>query len=203
MTVRMTRGGARCVALCAGLVVALAGCADEGSDTSTTSTTDSSGSASASEAAEDERAYDDAEKAIKAKDEHDFNKPIPADADWADSTYRKSVKDLIEDEDEKKVTRKGTIKTASVHPETSDRDAPGGWDLSVIACSTSTVRIYDAKGNDVTADPETPGEKLPKGPRQGAHRVSFTTPDDGKTWQIHQVQQLTEEEAKETPCDVS
>lgn len=187
-------------AACAGLLaVSLAGCGDDSSDASTTSSSSTSESTSEDT---DKHAYAEAEAAIKAKDQHDMNKPVPADAEWADDTYRKAVKDALAEDRKMKVTRKGEVTNDSVHPETSDPDAPGGWDLSVISCSTSTVRIYDDKGKDVTGDPDT-GEDLPKKPQKGVHRVSFTTPDDGETWQIHQIQQLDEKEAKESPCDVS
>lgn len=187
-------------ATCVGLLaVSLAGCGDDSSDASTSSSSSTSESTSEDT---DKQAYAEAEAAIKTSDQHDFNKPIPADADWADDTYRKAVKDQLAEDRKMQVTQKGEVTTTSVHPETSDPDAPGGWDLSVISCSTSTVRIYDDKGKDVTGDPET-GEELPKKPQKGAHRISFTTPDDGKTWQIHQVQRLTKDEAKESPCDAS
>lgn len=187
-------------AACAGLLaVSLAGCGDDSSDASTTSSSESS---STSESPSKEHVNAEVKKAIKAKEQHDMNKPVPADAEWADDTYRKAVKDALAEDRKMKVTRKGEVTNDSVHPETSDPDAPGGWDLSVISCSTSTVRIYDDKGKDVTGDPDT-GEDLPKKPQKGVHRVSFTTPDDGETWQIHQIQRLTKDEAKESPCDAS
>lgn len=198
---RLKTPRALATATCVGLLaVSLAGCGDDSSDASTSSS--SSPASSSSNEDTDKQAYAKAEKAIESKNQHDMNKPIPADAEWADDAYRKAIKDARAEDRKMKVTRKGKVTTDSVHPETSDPDAPGGWDLSVISCSTSTVRIYDDEGKDVTGDPET-GETLPKKPQKGVHRYSFTTPDDGKTWQIHQVQRLTEDEAKESPCAAS
>ena len=47
------------------------------------------------------------------------------------------------------------------------------------------------------------GEPLPKKPLKSAHLVSLTTSDQGESWQLAQIQQLTGKSAKETPCDVS
>ena len=101
-----------------------------------------------------------------------------------------------------KATQKGSITTTSVHLKELNPDAIGGPDLTVIACSTSTVRLYGPKGKDVTGHPKT-GEPLPKVPQKSAHLISFTTTDKGKTWSISGSQMLHDDRAKQTPCDVT
>ena len=204
ITMRHLRTRATIGITCAVLTLTAASCSSDnggGEDDTSTETTSSTSSATASPAAYgDEHVYAEAEKAIRTSRKHDFNKPIPKGTAWATPSSRKAYnEEVAEYRDDLKVTQKGKITTTGIEPAESNAGAPGGWDLTMYACTTSTVRAYDEDGNDVTGDPAT-GDPLPDKPRSGVDLVSLMTPDRGKTWQIENVQALSGQDAKEASC---
>lgn len=189
-----TRRAAGIAALAAGAVL-LTGCGgDSGGEETSSSTTASA-----------EPTYDEAyimgqvKKVDAALRARDLNEPIPEDAAWASDKYRTAYNADTAQTKKSGLVTKGRVTTTALHLDTSDPDAPGGWYVTVYACATSTVRGY-IDGKDVTADPNDPGKLLPKGPRDVVQHAGYTTPDDGKTWQLDRMTTLTEQEAKDSPC---
>lgn len=182
----------------AGVAVLTLGAASCGKDEPVPPTSSSSSSTS-QVTYDDTHAYTEAKKAEEKYRAHDINKPLSDDAEWATPSYIKAYNDQLAALKKQGVTQKGTVKVDSVHEGTSNPDAVGGWDLTMYQCSTSTVRLYK-DGKDVTARPEDPTKPMPKGPQKNVHLVSYTTPDDGKTWQVDKTQILFGKDAKESPC---
>ncbi|KRE39509.1 hypothetical protein ASG73_04145 [Janibacter sp. Soil728] len=183
------------VASAVALVALLAGCGDD-SDSDTVS---SSSSTTSQSAPDDEQAYAAAEKVEPKLGAHNPNTPLPDDVEWATSSYARTYNDSLAALKKQGVTKTGKVTTTGMFPVESDPDAAGGWDLTMYRCSTSTVR-YLKGGKDVTASPDDPTKLLPKGPHKNVHLLSFTTPDQGKTWQLNKSQLLTGKGLKETPC---
>lgn len=193
------------IALTGMLALTMAGCANGGADEATT--TSSSGSSSSSNASgkwDEDHATQQAEDALAELSEHPVDEPIDEDkaADWASPQYVQAYNKELKNFHDQQVTQKGKVETTEVHLRDLDPKAAGGPDLTVVACSVSTIRLIGPDGEDVTGDPET-GEPLPKEPLKGVHLVSLTTSDQGESWRLAQIQQLTGESAKETSCDVS
>lgn len=182
---------------CAAALLTLAACGGDADGEKT--------SASSSAPTSSEPTYDDAYAFAQAKKVADkvrhrpAGKSLPKGTSWATGSYIKAYNDQIASLKEQGITEKGSLKVNSMHEGTSKPDAVGGWDLTVYQCSTSTVRYYK-DGKDVTGTPGDPNTPLPKGPRENVHLLSYTTPDDGKTWQLDKAQQLLGEDAKESPC---
>lgn len=181
---------------CAALL-ALAGCGGDGD--ADTSTAASSSTSPSSSTPDDDQAFAAAKKLEPKLRAHDPNKPLPPDAEWATTSYRSTYNDALAALKKQGVTKTGKVTTTGMFPAESKPDAAGGWDLTMFRCSTSTVR-YLKGGKDVTASPEDPTKLLPKGPHDNVHLLSFTTSDQGKTWQLNQSRQLTGKGLKETPC---
>lgn len=192
------------IALAGVLALTVAGCANGNADEPNTTTTSSSSSSTPSGNWDKDHAIAEAKEALAAQDKHDVNKPLDEEktADWTTPRYVQAYNKELKNFHDQQVTKKGSVETTAVHLRDLDPKAAGGPDLTVVACSVSTVRAIGPKGKDVTGDPET-GEPLPKKPLKGAHLVSLTTSDQGESWQLTNIQQLTGESAKETPCDVS
>lgn len=190
------------IALAGMLALTVAGCANGNADEPTTTT--SSPSSSSDGNWDKDHATQQAEDALAELSKHPVDKPLDEDkaADWASPQYVQAYNKELKNFHDQQVTKKGKVSTTAVHLEELDPKATGGPDLTVIACSVSTVRAIGPNGKDVTGDPET-GEPLPKKPLKSAHLVSLTTSDQGESWQLAQIQQLTGKSAKETPCDVS
>lgn len=189
----MTRLRERAVltVVCAVAIGAAAGCSDDGT-TSESSTTSPS-------TVDEDQAYDEAKQLEERFFDLDANEPLPSDASWVTDSFRRARNEEITSLEEEGVTRKGSVTVNSTHLADSDPDAASGWDLSVWVCSTSTQRLYDEDGNDVSADPADPTKPLPAGPRDNVHIMRFTSPDDGDTWRLDKVQ-LVPSTNKETPC---
>lgn len=190
------------IALAGVLALTVAGCANGGADEPTTSTSSSSSSASGNW--DKDHAVAEAEDALAELSEHDVDKPLDADkhADWTTPQYVQAYNQEIKNIHDQQVTYEGKVSTTSVHFKDLDPKATGGPDLTVIACSVSTVRMIGPDGKDVTGDPDT-GEPLPKEPQKGPDLVSLTSSDQGESWQLTNIQRLTGKSAQETPCDVS
>lgn len=190
------------IALAGMLALTVAGCANGNADEP--STTSSSPSSSPNGNWDKDHATQQAEDALAELSEHDVNEPINEDkaADWASPQYVQAYNKELKNFHDQQVTQKGKVETTAVHLRDLDPKAAGGPNLTVVACSVSTVRMIGPNGKDVTGDPET-GEPLPKKPLKSAHLVSLTTSDQGESWQLAQIQQLTGKSANETPCDVS
>lgn len=186
------------VVVCAAVLVALTGCSGD-SDSEKASTTSTS-SASSEPTYGDEYAYAEAKKVNENLRAHDPNKPLPTTAKWATDNYRKKYNDEVASLEKVGVTTKGRVKVTSTHLDESNPDATGGWALTTYVCSISTMRLYDGEGNDVSADPADANKPLPKGPRNAVHLYSYATPDQGKTWQLDEVQSLSGKDAKNSPC---
>lgn len=184
------------------LALTVAGCAN--GNANEPNTTSSSPSSSPNGNWDKDHATQQAEDALAELSEHDVNEPINEDkaADWASPQYVQAYNKELKNFHDQQVTQKGKVETTAVHLRDLDPKAAGGPNLTVVACSVSTVRMIGPNGKDVTGDPET-GEPLPKKPLKSAHLVSLTTSDQGESWQLAQIQQLTGKSAKETPCDVS
>lgn len=71
--------------------------------------------------------------------------------------------------------------------------------MTVYNCNVSTMRAY-IDGEDVSRDPHDEDKPLPKGPRDGVSLDRYTTPDDGKSWQIDDSQIVSAADAKDSPC---
>lgn len=182
-----------------------AGCVNsDGDEATTTSSSSSSSSSSASGNWDEDHAVAEAEDALAALAKHDVDKPLDEGraADWATPQYVQAYNKELENIHDQQVTYEGEVSTDSVHLKTLNPKAAGGPDLTVIACSVSTVRLIGPDGKDVTGDPDT-GESLPKKPQKGPDLVSLTTSDQGESWQLVGIQRLTGKSAKGTPCDVS
>lgn len=182
----------------AGVAVLTLGAASCGKDEPVEPTSSSSSSTS-QVTYDDTYAYTEAKKVSVERQSHNVQQKLPEDTEWATASYIKTYNDEVDALKEKGITRKGTVKVDSVHEGTSNPDAVGGWDLTMYQCSTSTVRLYKG-GKDITARPEDPTKPMPKGPQKNVHLVSYTTPDDGKTWQVNKSQILFGKDAKESPC---
>lgn len=184
------------------LALTVAGCAN--GNANEPNTTSSSPSSSSNGNWDKDHATQQAEKALAAQDKHDVNEPIDEDkaSNWASPQYIQAYNQDLKEIHDQQLRQKGKVETTAVHFRDLDPKAAGGPDLTVVACSISTVRMIGPNGKDVTGDPET-GEPLPKKPLKGAHLVSLTTDDQGETWQLAGIQQLTGKSAKETQCDVS
>lgn len=186
---------------CAAAVLSLAACGGD-ADGERTSATSSASSATSSEPTYDD---DYAFAAVGRVDEefraHDANQPLPEDATWATETFRERYDAEVAEFKKVGAVKKGKVAVNSRHLHESDRDAVGGWTLSAYVCSTSTMRFYQ-DGKDVSSMPGDPSEPLPKGPRDGVHLQTYVTPDQGKTWQLDDVQLLSGKDAEESPCEV-
>lgn len=183
----------------AALVMTMAGCGD---DSGSESTQSSSGASSSSTSP----TYDERHimSEVRRVDEQlralGPSTKIPKDADWATDNFRTPYNDEITSTKDSGVVLKGKVTTDSLRLASSDPDAPGGWDVTVHLCTTTTVRAY-IDGEDVSTDPADPDKPLPKGPRHNAYTTKYVTPDDGKTWQIDDSRLLTGSDAKEARCD--
>ncbi|WP_415830735.1 hypothetical protein [Janibacter anophelis] len=172
----------------------MAGCGGESEGTDTTT------SASSSTTYDDEYAYAEAKKVDAKFQAHDGSKPLPTDTEWATDSFIKGYNEEVQAQNDAGVVEKGKVTITGTHPAESRPDAPGGWDLTMYQCSVSTIR-YFKDGVDVTVRQEDPSEPLPKGPHDNVHLLSFTSPDDGKTWQLDESQYLYGDRAEEAPCD--
>lgn len=179
--------------VCAITLIGLTACGSD-SDTPTTS------SNSAEPTYDDDYAFEEAQAIEPKRRAHDPNTKLSEDTPWATKAYIDLVNSNYTAMKKEGVVEKGTVKVNSTHLAKSDPDAPGGWDLTLYQCSTSTIRYF--KGDkDITTDPKNDGAPLPKSPRDNVHLLTFYTPDQGKTWQIDDVQLLTGKRAAEAPCD--
>lgn len=164
---------------------------DPAEGTTSTSGTSSSSAPSPSETTyDDEHAFTEAEKVAKKAVARDRNEAIPKDADWATAAYKKDRADVLADSKSQGITIKGTTTWGGFKRNKSNPDAPGGWDLTGYVCTTSDTRAYK-DGKDVSLGPD--GKPLPKGERDVVYLYSFTTPDKGETWQVHDAQQVEDE----------
>lgn len=184
---------------CAAAVLSLAACGGDADGEKTSATSPESSAASSEPTYDDDYAYAEAKKAEEKYRAHDLNQPLAEDTEWATPSYIKAYNDQLAALKEQGVTQKGTVKVDSMHEETSNPDAVGGWNLTMYQCSTSTVRLYKG-GKDVTARPADPTKPAPKGPQRSVHLLSYATPDDGKTWQLDKAQLLLGEDARDSPC---
>lgn len=182
----------------AGVAVLTLGAASCGKDEPVEPTSSSSSSTS-QVTYDDDYAYAEAKKVAPKLRKVAAGKPLPKSTTWATASYIKAYNDQVASLKKQGVTEKGSVTIDSMHEETSNPDAVGGWDLTMYECSTSTVRYYK-DGKDVTGTPGDSNTPLPKGPQENVHLMSYTTPDDGKTWQLDKVQQLLGKDAKESPC---
>ncbi|MCT1620459.1 hypothetical protein [Janibacter hoylei] len=181
---------------CAIALIGLTACGGSDSEGSSTTSTSSS---SADLTYDDDYAVDAARATESKRRAHDPNTKLSDDTPWATEDYIDTFNRNVTAMKEAGVVEKGTVKVNSVHLATSDPDAPGGWNLTLYQCSTSTARYF--KGDkDVTTDPNNDNKPAPKGPQENVHLVSFHTPDQGKTWQIDDSQLLTGKRAAEAPC---
>lgn len=181
---------------CAAALVTLAAC---GGDADGEKTSASSSSTSSAPTYDDAYAYTEAKKIEPKQRAHDLNKPLPEDTEWATPKFVQSFNKEMSTIKNAGAVQKGHIKATATYPAESDPDAPGGWDLTMYQCSTSTVRLYK-DGKDVSGTPGNPSTPLPMGPQMNVHLKSYTTPDQGKTWQLDKSQYLSGKDAKESPC---
>lgn len=181
---------------CAAALLTLAAC---GGDADGEKTSASSSSTSSEPTYDDDYAYAQAEKVQTKVRGIKPNEPIPKGATWATRSYIKAYNEDVADQKNAGVVERGSVTVDAMHPLDSNPEAPGGWDLTMYQCSTSTVR-YFKDGEDVTARPEDPNKPMPSGPQKNVHLLSFKTPDDGRTWQIDNAQLVYGAEVKETPC---
>lgn len=188
-------------AVCITALVTLAACGGDadGEKTSTSSASSSTSSASSEPTYGEDHIMTEVRKAHKAFRALDPNALIPKDADWVTDEYRKTYNADTNELKDMGVVQKGKVTTKSLHLDKSDPDAPGGWYVSVYACTSSTLRAY-IDGEDVSADPLDPNKPLPKGPQEGVLLDSYTTPDGGKSWQLDNVTPLVGKDAQGTPC---
>ncbi|SMC53036.1 hypothetical protein [Janibacter indicus] len=181
---------------CAAALLTLAAC---GGDADGEKTSASSSSTSSEPTYDDDYAYAEAKKIAPMMRKIAAGKPLPKDTEWATASYIKAYNDQVASLKKKGITEKGSVTIDSMHQDASNPDAPGGWDMTMYECSTSTVRYYK-DGKDVTGTPGDSNTRLPKGPHENVHLLSFTTSDDGKTWQLDEVQQLLGNDARQSPC---
>lgn len=181
----------------AGVAVLTLGAASCGKDAPIEPT--SSSSSTSPVTYDDTHAYTEAKKVATEWRSVPSGKQLPESSDWATASFIKAYNDQVANLKKQGIAEKGSVRVHSMHEETSNPDAVGGWDLTVYECSTSTIRAYK-DGKDVTGTPGDPSTPLPKGPREAVHLLSYTTPDKGKTWQLDKVQQLLGKDAKESPC---
>lgn len=193
---REVRTRTSAAAVGAALVMTMTACGEDGGGESTSS---SSGTASSPQTYSEGHILAEVKKVDKKLRAVGQGKTIPEDADWATDAFRKPYNDEVKSTKDAGAVVRGKITTESIRLASNDPDAPGGWDVSTYQCTKSTVRIY-IDGKDVTADPEKPDKLLPKGPRVSAFRKSFTTPDDGKTWQIDDSVRLTGKDEEKARC---
>lgn len=193
----MTGTTARTAANAAAMLLALTGltaCSDstaEGTQSPTTATSEPT--TEAPEEVTDKEAFAEAERAARESVRHDTNKEVPKGADWASQAYRAERAKMVKTYRDRGITIRGESTWLGSEQGVSNRDAPGGWDLTLHVCTSSTTRAYIGD-KDVSLDAD--GKPLPKGTRKVRELFSFTTPDKGQTWQVQQVQ---EEEWQ--PCD--
>lgn len=183
---------------CVAALLTLAACGG-GGDGEKTSTSAASSSASSKPTYDDEYAFAKAKKVNENLRAHDPNTQLPKNTKWATTSYIKAYNDSLAQMKKQGVTEKGKVTVTATHPAKSNPDAAGGWDLTMYQCSTSTVRYY-RDGEDITADPADPSKPAPKGPQKNVHLKIYTTPDQGKTWQLDKSQLLRGKDAKESPC---
>lgn len=182
----------------AALVTTMAGCGDDGADGADSTSTASSSAGSSPSYGED-HIMAQVKKVNTALQALGPTEKIPADADWATDSYRKTHNATRDGYKEHGAEVKGKITSTALHLNESDPDAPGGWDVSVYDCASSTLRLY-VDGEDITPDPDHPGQVLPKGAQTEIYLKSFTTPDGGKTWQLDDSQLVKGAQAEESPC---
>ena len=182
---------------CAAALLTLAAC---GGDADGEKTSASSSSTSSEPTYDEKYAYSKARKIEPKQRAHDLNEPLPEDTEWATARFINSFNKEISAIKDAGAIQKGQVKVTATYPAESDPDAPGGWDLTMHQCSTSTARLYK-DGKDVTGTPGDPGTPLPKGPQKNVHLKSFTTPDHGKTWQLDKSKLLLGKDARESPCE--
>lgn len=181
-------------------LVSLAGCGSGSETTSTPSGSSSTPSGSPSTVTYDDGyAYAKAKKIVAKLPANDNSEPLPEDTAWATTKHITSYNDQLRALKDAGATKKGSITTTAVYLAESNPEAAAGWDLTIYQCSVSTARLY-IDGKDVSADPMDSTKLLPKGPRRNAHLLSFTTADNGKTWQLDKVQLLAGERAEESSC---
>ncbi|MCT1618384.1 hypothetical protein [Janibacter hoylei] len=188
-------------AVCITALVTLAACSGDadGEKTSTSSASSSTSSASSEPTYGEDHIMTEVRKADKAFRALDPNAPIPKDADWVTDEYRKAYNADNVELKNIGLVQKGKTTTKSLHLDKSDPDAPGGWYVTVYNCNVSTMRAY-IDGEDVSRDPHDEDKPLPKGPRDGVSLDRYTTPDDGKSWQIDDSQIVSAADAKDSPC---
>lgn len=159
------------------------------------STTETTSSPTTSEVTyDDEHAFTEAEKAAKHAISRNPNEEVPAEADWATDSYRQGRAEALADNREQGIEIRGDRKWTGAKRGASNPDAAGGWDLTMNICTANTTRAYK-DGKDVSLGPD--GRPLPKGARNVVELYSFTTPDNGKSWQVDDVQQVEGESCDE------
>lgn len=186
-------------ALCAALMMTVAGCGDSGGGETTEPSTTSSSSTSSQPTYDENHIMDEVRRVDKELRKLGPNDKISADAAWATSGYRTAYNEGVAATEDAGAKLKGKVTTDSLRLADSEPDAPGGWNVTVYLCATSTVRAY-IDGEDVSADPEDSSKPLPKGPRTSAFLESFTTPDGGRTWQLDDSQVLTGTDGEKARC---
>lgn len=182
---------------CAASLLTLCACGD---DESGTSDPTSSATASTSATSDDEHAMEQVRAIDKQLRAADPSKPLPEDATWATDGFRTRFDAAAADFTEAGAVFTGKITTESLHLGESDPDAPGGGQLTAYACTVDTTRII-VDGKDVTAHPNDPTKVLPKKPRHDTYLNTYSTTDDGTTWQLDRSRNLPDKDKKGTPCD--
>lgn len=170
----------------AAAALALAGCSGDSSANGTDGTSFDPSASQSETTPTDEQVFAAAEASAKKDVAMPTGTEVPEDATWATNTYRSDRAKAAAEVKKQGLTFKGETTWRGARPEASDPDAIGGWQVAMHVCSESTLRIYKG-GKDVTAGKD--GKPLPKGKRQVAYLYSFTTPDEGKTWQVDSRQQ--------------
>lgn len=184
---------------CAVALVTLSACGGD-ADGEKTSTSTSASSASSEQTYDEDHIMTEVEKVDTAFRARDLNEGIPEDADWVTDEYRQSYNADAAKTRDSGVVKKGETTTTALHLDESEPDAPGGWYVTVYACTSSTVRVY-IDGEDVSADPSDPSKPLPKGSRESVMLNRYTTPDGGTSWQLDGVTPLEGKDAQDTPCE--
>lgn len=182
----------------AALVLTMAGCGDDGGEASDATSTESSSAGSSPTYGED-HIMAQVKKVNTSLQSLGPSEKIPTDADWATDSFRKSYDATRDGYTEHGAEVKGKVTSTALHLDESDPEAPGGWDVSVYNCAESTLRLY-VDGEDITPDPDSPGQILPKGPQTEIYLQSFATPDGGKSWQLDDSQLVEGTQAEESPC---